>query len=51
MNIRKEDRASDEALVHKWFEFVSKWEKSVQDRKKEEEGAKKCTNDEMLFAT
>ena len=38
----KDDSKSDKSIVNEWFEFVSKWEKSVQDRKNEEDGAKKC---------
>ena len=42
LNGHKGESKADETHVDEWFEFVSRWEKSVQDRKEEEDGAKKC---------
>ena len=47
LNGNKSDSKSDETLVDEWFEFVSRWEKSVQDRKEEEDGAKKCPKEQL----
>ena len=47
LNGCKDVSKSDKVLVNEWFEFVSKWEKSVQDRKNEEDGAKKCPKEHI----